>query len=411
MKRLPWLFLGLMLGASLIWISGVETYLVATANATTAAGALDTTFDPGAGANDIVFAVAQQSDGKVLVGGQFTQFNGAMHNGIARLANDGSLDGSYNSSVTGAGFAGVVSIALQPDGKAVIGGLFSQVNSVARANIARLRTDGALDASFNPGAGVTGTDAYLNAVKLQADGKVLIGGIFTGYNGTPRNNVARLTAGGALDTTFNPGTGADGEVAAIAIQPSDGKVLIGGWFTAVNSTSHNRLARLNTNGSVDSTFNPDVDGSVLAIAVQPDHKILIGGAFTGVNGIARHRIARLNADGTLDTSFDPAAGADKEVDALALQSNGKVVIGGKFTTVGSTERIRMARLRSDGALDISFDSGAGANWTVFAVKLQPDGRVLIGGAFQEVDGVARNHIARLWGDGRLYVPLILRRSR
>jgi uncharacterized delta-60 repeat protein len=243
---------------------------------------------------------------------------------------------------------------------------------------------------------------------LQSDGKALIGGVFAGYNGASRNNIARLTTTGALDTTFNPGSGTDGEVAAIAVQPADGKVLIGGGFTAVNGAPHRGLARLNTNGSPEAAFNPDIDGSVLAIAVQPDHKILIGGAFTEVNDAPRNGIARLNADGTLDTTFNPAAGTDKEVDALAVQPNGRIVIGGKFTTVGGVERKRIARLKPDGALDTNFDPGAGATWTVFAVTLRPDGRVLIGGAFQAIDDVSRNGIARLWGDPRVYLPLVLR---
>ena len=192
------------------------------------------------------------------------------------------------------------------------------------------------------------------------------------------------------------------------MQPADGKVLIGGWFTAVNDTTHNGIARLMTNGSLDSAFNSDVNGSVLAIAVQGNHKILIGGAFTTVNGVRRNRITRLNANGTLDTTFDPAAGPSGEVDALALQPDGKIVIGGKFTSVGGVERKRIARLKPDGALDASFDPGTGATWTVFAVTLQPDGRVLVGGAFEAIDGVSRSRIARLWGDYRTFLPLVLR---
>jgi uncharacterized delta-60 repeat protein len=302
----------------------------------------------------------------------------------------------------------LTSLALQSDGKVVIGGAFAQVNSTACSNIARVNANGSLDTGFDPGAGVTGTDAYLNAVKLQSDGKPVIGGVFTGVGGTLRNNIARLTITGTLDTTFDPGAGTNGEVAAIAIQPSDGQALIGGWFTTVNGSTHNRLARLDTNGSVDSAFTPDVNGPVLAIVVQPDNKILIGGTFTMTNSTARNRIARLNADGTLDTTFDPGAGASNEVDAIALQSNGKIVIGGKFTTVGGAGRARVARLYANGALDTGFDPGDGASYTVYATTLQPDGKLLIGGGFQTVGGVSRNRIARLWGDRFVFLPLILR---
>lgn len=247
--------------------------LAAPAAPTQSAGALDTTFDPGEGANDFVFAVAVQPNGQVLIGGQFTQTNSATHNAIARLGANGSPDTTYNASVTGTGYVGVGSIAIQSDGKAVIAGWFTHVNDTARANIARLTDTGALDTGFDPGAGVTGTDAYLNIVKLQSDGKPVIGGVFTSVGGTARNNIARLTITGTLDPTFDPGSGTNGEVATIAIQPSKGQVLIGGWFTATNGSTHNRLARVNANGGVDSAFTPDVNGPVLAIAVQPDNKI------------------------------------------------------------------------------------------------------------------------------------------
>ena len=118
----------------------------AAASGATSPGALDTTFDPGTGA-DVVLAVALQPDGKVLVGGQFAQFNDIPHNGIVRLAADGSLDDAYNPSVTGGEYAGVTSIARQPDGKAIIGGAFTEVNGETRTGIARLKTDGALDPS------------------------------------------------------------------------------------------------------------------------------------------------------------------------------------------------------------------------------------------------------------------------
>lgn len=372
-------------------------------------GTLDTTFDPGTGANDIVFAVALQPDGTILVGGQFSQFNNIPHTCLVRLTENGSLDSAYKPNITGPGFAAVVGVALQPDGKALIGGLFTRVNGVARSNIARLKTDGSLDTSFNPGTGVTGEDAYLNVIKTQADGRILIGGVFSGYNGVARHNIARLTALGALDATFNPGSGTDGEVAAIAVQPSDGKVLLGGSFTTVNGITRRGVARLNTNGSVDTAFNPVLDGDVLALLVQPDGKIVIGGDFTRVNGVSRNRIARLNTDGSLDTTFDPGTGANKPINALAQQDDGKIILGGKFTSIDGVERNRVARLKPDGSLDPSFDPGAGASWSVFAVVLQPDGRILIGGAFETVANVARRGVARLWGDYRAFLPLVRRR--
>ena len=138
-----------------------------------------------------------------------------------------------------------------------------------------------------------------------------------------------------------------------------------------------------------------------ALAVQPDGKVLIGGNFTTVGGTARSSIARLNADGSLDTTFDPGVGVSSNVRAMALQPDGKVLIGGWFATVAGTNRNHIARLNADGSLDASFDPGAGASGTVYDIVVQADGKVLIGGAFNTVDGVARNRIARLNADGSL----------
>ena len=126
------------------------------------------------------------------------------------------------------------------------------MNAVGRVAIARLNADGSTDTGFNPGSG--GND-WVEAVALQPDGKVLIGGSFTSFNGTPRNRIARLNANGSLDTTFNPGSGVDNTVNRIAVQ-SDGKVLLVGAFTTVNGVSRNRIARLNADGSLDTSFNP-----------------------------------------------------------------------------------------------------------------------------------------------------------
>jgi uncharacterized delta-60 repeat protein len=351
--------------------------------------AVDPTFDPGTGADNRVLALALQLDGKVLLAGAFTTINGTARSRIARLNANGSLDTSFNPG-TGANST-VWALALQPDGKVLLGGDFWTVNGTPRNGIARLNADGSLDTSFNPS---TGVDSSVNALALQSDGKVLLGGFFTSVGGTARNNIARLNADGSLDTSFDPGTGADSWVLALALQ-SDGKVLLGGTFTTVNGTARNSIARLNANGSLDTSFNPSANSTVRALALQSDGKVLLGGAFTTINGTARTRIARLNVDGTLDTSFNPGSGANSSVNALALQSDGKVLLGGIFTSVGGTARTRIARLNANGSLDTSFDPGSGANNTVWALALQSDGKVLLGGAFTSVNGTPRNSIARL----------------
>jgi uncharacterized delta-60 repeat protein len=360
-------------------------------------GTLDTSFDPGPGADDRVRAVAAQTDGKILIGGDFTTVNSVGRNRIARLNADGSVDTSFDP---GTGLDSVVrTIVVQADGKLLIGGEFTTVNGVGRNRIARLNADGSLDTTFDPGAGLT-SPVYEAAV--QADGKVVIVGNFTSYDGEMRNRVARLNADGSLDTTFDPGQGANGWVGTMALQ-SDGKVLIGGTFAMVGGQSRARIARLNDDGSLDTTFDAGTGPSaaVYAIAVQSDGKVLIGGAFSTISGVARARIARLDDDGSLDTSFDPGAGMDDNVWAVALQADGKALVGGEFTTVDGTGRNRIARLNWDGTPDVGLDPGTGANSTVTSVVLQPNGKVLMGGYFTEIDGTTRYRIARLDANGSL----------
>ena len=234
----------------------------------------------------------------------------------------------------------------------------------------------------------------MNSVAVQSDGKVLISGSFSTYNGTSRGYVARLNSDGSLDTGFlATGAGLNSGVSSIAVQ-SDGKVLIGGAFTAYNGTSRGRVARLNSDGSLDTGFlatGAGSDSSVYSVAVQSDGKVLIGGAFTAYNGTSRGRVARLNSDGSLDTSFlATGAGANGNVYSIALQSDGKVLIGGDFSTYNGTSRGYVARLNSDGSLDTSFlATGAGADISVNAVAMQSDGKILIGGWFTTYNGASR----------------------
>ena len=168
-------------------------------------------------------------------------------------------------------------------------------------------------------------------------------------------------APGNVDYTFDPGFSLNGEVRTIAAQP-DGKLIVGGDFSTVANLVRSRIARLNPDGTGDSSFNPGTgaDGIVEGVALQPDGKVLLGGWFTNVAGASRNRIARLNANGSLDTSFDPGAGADNLVFAVVLQPDGKVLIAGYFTHVNGMLQNHIARLNPDGSVDTTFNTGSGA---------------------------------------------------
>ena len=352
------------------------------------------TFHPAA--DGYVHAVAVQPDGKVLVGGEFFQFGctptcSVTRNYIARLNADGTLDAAFNPGANGPVWA----IVLQPDGRIVIGGNFSTVGGGGEGNtprryLARLEPDGTVDPNFNPG---TNMNNYVQAMALQRDGKILVGGYFyAGLAGGVRYFFGRLNADGTLDESFTPGT--NGAVSTIAVQ-DDGKILVGGVFTEIGAedgdTPRNFIGRFNTDGSVDATFNPGATNRVDVITVQADGKILVGGPFVGLGGgtgtTPRFNLGRLNADGTVDQDFIP--GANARVHAFAVQADGRILVGGEFSMLGgggtgAVPRNQIGRLNADGTIDPTFDPGADGG--VYGMVLQMDGHIVVGGAFRGLGG-------------------------
>ncbi len=381
----------ILVGGRFTTYNGVITNRITRLNAD---GTKDAFFNFATGANDFVRAIALQPDGKILIGGEFTTYHGSTSNHITRLNADGSKDVGFNFT-TGANFR-VFAIAPQPNGKILIGGQFTIYNGVAANYITRLNPDGTKDANFNNVG--TGANNVVNTITLQPDGKILVGGDFTIYNGSTVNRITRLNADGTLDAGFNVGTGANNIVNTITVQP-DGKILIGGWFTIYNGSTANFITRLNADGTLDAGFNAGTgaNGTVNTIALQPDGKILIGGDFTTNNGSTANYITRLNADGTLDTGFNTGTGVDNNVRTIALQPDGKILIGGDFATYNGINVNRLTRLNADGTLDAGFNVGTGANNIVYTIALQPDGTILIGGEFTGYNGTGRNRVARVLG--------------
>ena len=366
---------------------------------------LDLTFDPGNNANGVVESMNLQPDGKIIVTGHFSSK-------IVRLNSDGSKDLSFSQP---ADWGAILKDAvILPDGKIIIVGNFTSYDGVPVNHIVRLNTNGTLDNTFNQG---TGANNYLNTIALQADGKIIIGGVFTEYNGIARGGIARLNADGTIDNTFDPGTGLSGisaEAETMAIQ-SDGKILLAGKFTSYDGNVANLSARINADGSFDASYNiPSISGGapaerkIATFTIQPDGKIIIGGHFETVSGVSRNGIARLNSDGTIDTSFNPGSGIQITygtlVAVVSIMSDGKILIGGKFNTFDGANRKSIARINTSGSLDSVFDPGTGLSSSIFQpmannFQIQPDGKILIGGDFSGYNGTQRYNVARLNGDG------------
>ena len=258
---------------------------------------LDPSFDPGLGVtvSGAINAVAVQSDGKIVIGGSFTGYNGIGRHGIARLNSDGTVDTSFNP---GNGISDVVyALAIQPDGKIVIGGSFSSYDGVSCGGVIRVNSDGSIDPSFNSGSGIgTGFNNRVRSVAIQSDGKILLGGGFVIYNGGARKGIVRVNSDGSLDTSFNPGTGVTGGLVYSVLVQADGKIVMAGSFTSYNGVSAAYVARANTNGSPDAGFNSGIQttqgGAVYSTAIQTDGKIVVGGLFTRQSGDRNDRPAQ-----------------------------------------------------------------------------------------------------------------------
>ncbi|MGC8886730.1 MAG: Calx-beta domain-containing protein [Verrucomicrobiia bacterium] len=358
------------------------------------AGTVDTAFNPSPGADNFVHSLALQTDGRILIGGDFTTVDGISRSRIARLNINGRIDTTFDPGL-GANDT-VYAIAIQPDQKILIAGRFTSIDITNRNGIARLNSDGRVDTSFNPGAGA---DNPIYALGILPDGKIAVGGAFATYRGAPTPYFTVINPNGTLVNGFNPGTGPNGVVRALGVQ-SDGKIIIGGDFTEYNGVARRYIARINTDGSLDSTFDVGLgpDAAVRAIAIQPDGKILIGGGFRNVNGTNRNYLARLNADGSLDANFMKGSGANGIVLGISLQSNGKIVVVGDFTRFNGVTRSRITRLNSDGSTDPTINFGTGANNYISAVINQTDDQIVIGGGFTQFNGIARNYLARIIGN-------------
>jgi uncharacterized delta-60 repeat protein len=371
-------------------------------------GTKDSSFITGIGFNGSVYSIVLQNDGKILVGGNFSQYNGVTENKIIRLNTDGSKDISFN---TGTGFNSTpTTIALQADGKILLGGNFSKYNGVAGNTIIRLNTDGSKDISFNIGTGTSvGFDNAVNKISLQIDNKILVGGNFTSYQGITENGIIRLNTDGSKDTSFITGTGFGNNtsyfVNDLAIQ-NDGKILVGGSFITYNGVSQNNIIRLNTDGTKDINFITgtgfNVPADVSKISIQSDGKILIGGYFSSYQGVTENKIIRLNTDGSKDISFNTGTGFNSTPTTIALQADGKILLGGNFTSYQGVNEMYIIRLNVDGSKHISFNTGNGfIGIGIRTVALQNDGKILVGGNFNSYRGVTKNGICRLNSDGSI----------
>jgi uncharacterized delta-60 repeat protein len=361
----------------------------------------------------------QPSDNSFILAGNFRIFNGtSIPDSIVKFNQDGTLNTEFNTNL-GLGFEGtnrtISSVKIQSNGQILVGGNFSTLNgSPVSPGIVRLNSNGTLDTAFNTNVGTGGQN--INFIQIQSNGQILVGGVFTTFNGTTRNRLIRLNSNGTLDTTFstNMGTAFNGSVLSLAIQ-SNGQILVAGQYTAFNGVTSNNFVRLNSNGTLDTTFNNNLgtgfNANTSTVQVQSNGQILVGGGFTTFNGTTRNRLVRLNSDGTLDTTFSTNMGTafNGNVSKILVRSSGEIIVGGTFTTFNGVASISIVLLNSSGLRVSSFSdkiSGGLLQLTNQARELQDiqinpnNQKIFIGGLFNRVNNqTTKTNILILNEDG------------
>lgn len=410
-------------------------------------GTLDTSFNPmdkgtGTGFSDIIKGTKNQSDGKLLVNGDFLSYNGVPNYGLVRLNIDGSLDSSFNSNIY---FPDKVS--LQSDGKLIISrsssinrlnadGSFDStfkkdliystysynatgitiqgddkilfnatdytISSNKKQKIVRLNADGSFDTTFIlPELNSTG---LVYQILILPDGKILICGSFTACNNVSRNKIARLNSDGTLDTSFNPGFGANGDINSMRLD-ADGKIYLSGYFSNYNNASVKPFIRINADGSLDNSFVFTQSGSDNSIIQFLDGKILIKNKseYPYTN-----RFLRLNLDGSLDTTFtntNLSNNLNKIVSGnnfgTSIMPDGKILLYGNFSFLGISYKNNLVGLDSEGFIDKTFNPNTGANESITKMSLQNDGKILINGDFTSYNGTYTYPFPRINSDGSL----------
>ncbi|MGV1079940.1 MAG: delta-60 repeat domain-containing protein, partial [Candidatus Nanopelagicales bacterium] len=340
--------LGALLTALLV--AAATVIAASTAPAAAAPGDRDASFTP-LTLNDVVYSVTEltvgANAGKYLIGGIFTDAGGdTATDYVARLNVDGTRDSTFTPLTLSSSVRTVTELTVGANaGKYLIGGLFTNAGgNAATDHVARLNVDGTRDSTFTP---LTLSSSVRTVTELTVGanaGKYLIGGYFVDAGGnTATDRVARLNADGTRDSTFTPLTlnASVASAAEVTVGVNAGKYLIGGYFTdAGGDTATDYVARLNADGTRDTAFTPvslnDTVFTVTEVTVGANAgKYLIGGYFTDTGTV---RVARLNADGTRDTSFTPVSLNDPvfTVTEVTVGANaGKYLIGGYFTDTGT----------------------------------------------------------------------------
>jgi uncharacterized delta-60 repeat protein len=356
---------------------------------------IGTGFAP-SGSTYYVTEIVTDSSSNVYIGGNYTGYNGTNVTNLIKLDQWGQKETSFATTTDMDGI--VDALALQADGKLLVGGFFTTYSGVSKNRIVRLNSNGTIDNSYSIGSGFSGGGVY--QIKLKSNGQAIVVGEFTGYNGSSTNRIAQLTTAGGLVYDFGGTTGGtDGNIWGVDVD-SLNRIVIVGNFTTYRGVARRDICRINADTTIDNTFNPGSgftgDSSNYVVKVQSDDKIIVGGTFSNYSGVSVNDLIRLNTDGSIDTSFNIGTGSNAWVEWFDILPDGKLLVVGPFSQWNGSTANKIVLLNTDGSTNTSFTStGTGPNENVLFVKYDTLlGKPYFGGQFNSYNGLFASHILR-----------------
>ncbi len=352
-------------------------------------------FDIGSGFDNTVYSLALDSSEHIYAGGYFTTYKGLAQNRLIRLNLDGTKDTAFDVS---SGFNNEVrSLALDSSEHIYVGGFFTTYKGLTQYRLIRLNSDGTKDTAFDVSSGF---NQMVYSLALDSSGHIYAAGAFTTYQGNTQNDLIRLNSDGTKDTTFNIGSGFNSNIYSLALD-SSGHIYAGGYFTSYKGLSQKYLIRLNSDGSKDTTFDisSGFNNEINSLALDSNGHIYAAGAFTAYKDVSQNKLIRLNSDGTKDTTFDISSGFNSNIYCLALDSSENIYAGGYFTSYQGLSQKYLIRLNSDGSKDTTFDISSGFNGFVWSLALDSEEHIYAAGAFTAYKDVSQNGLIKLDPNG------------
>lgn len=351
---------------------------------------------------------------------------------------DGTIDLDFNNPVhlnnpiyngfdssDSSGGAKVYTTKILNNGKILVYGDFNAYQGITVNKLAILNPNGSLDMSFNVGLGPNYVDQNYGSSSMiceQSDGKLIVVGNFTTFNGISKKNIVRLNLDGTIDTSFNVGTSSNGYITCVKLQ-NDGKILCGGKFSQFNGQAKASMIRLNSNGTIDTSFNIGLgfkniinsfteDGIIKTIDIQSDNKIIVGGKFLKFNNFVKINLVRLNIDGSIDNSFNIGIGGGNNTTdgtnngqiqrIIYDNSTNKIYVTGRINNFNGSPSFNLLRLNNDGSIDTTFNftsiigyNGLNSNGYIYDMNLQSNGKILLGGDGINLNNCTGNYCSRI----------------